>query len=327
MTRCGSATGRRGVSQVPGERMIICNSCGNQMENDLRFCAECGAENPTVDATTLVRPRVDAARRPALATPTVRQGEQQSEGTSAQSHSAHPPYGFPSVNAISPGSYLEAPSPQKRSPVMVIGLIAGAAVLLLVGGIASRLLFDNNHKDNSLATTQTQVPATTNDLTPPTGQGAAQTQSQPLPRSTEPPLAQPTQPPLLDNRASKREIEETLNGWAGAAGGHDLDGQMSYYADSLDTYFRRRNVSAGYVRKTKEAAFTRYTTMDVQLGPITVEIDPSGTLATATFDKTYRFEGDGVLSGSVRQEVSLTNISGRWRITGERDTHVYYTNK
>jgi ketosteroid isomerase-like protein len=290
------------------------------MESELRFCTECGAENPTLAPTTLVTPRAGAAQGSGMAPPASSlraHNYQQSQGTSNRSQASYPDH-------ISRAAYAEASAPQKRSPLTLIALIAGAAVLLLVGGIASRFLFDNNHKDNNPTTTQTPAPA--NDVTPTSEQRATQTQSQPLPRPTERALPQPTEPPLLDNRALTREVEDTLNGWAAAARGHDLDAQMSYYADSLDTYFRRQNVSAAYVRSTREAAFTRYTTLDIQLGVISVEFNPSGTIATATFDKTYRFEGDKILSGSVRQVLSLTKIAGRWRITGERDIHVYYTN-
>jgi ketosteroid isomerase-like protein len=214
--------------------------------------------------------------------------------------------------------------PQRRSPLMMIAIVAGAVVLLVVGGIASRLLFDNNHKDESL--TATQTPTLVNDVTPKAGSRGNQNQNEAPPGPTERPSPQSTAPPP-ENRALKREIEDTLNNWAAAARDHDLDAQMSYYADTLDTYFLRRNVSAAYVRSTRDLAFSRYTKLDVQLGPITVDIDPSGSIATATFDKTYRFEGDKILSGSVRQELTLTNISGRWLITGERDKHVYYVNK
>ena len=254
--------------------------------------------------------------------PRLHDNQQPPETSPTGSQASYLNHGSTTDSTILPAGYAEVPP--KRKPLTVLALVAGAAVLLLVGGIASRLLFNNKPNDNSLITMETPAPTTA--VTPSTLQTATQAQGQP-PRPAERALPQPTQQPLLEHHALKQEIVDALNGWAAAARDHDLDAQMSYYADSLDTYFARRNVSAGYVRKTREAAFTRYTTLDVQLGPITVEIDPSGTIATATFDKTYRFEGDKILSGSVRQELSLTKISDRWRITGERDMHVYYTNR
>jgi len=292
------------------------------MESELRSCAECGAENRMRDLATPRTPGTVAAQGSGMAPPASSlqaHDNRQSQGASGRSQASYPDH-------TSPAAYAAASVPQKRSPLMVIALIAGAAVLLLIGGIASRFLFDNNQKDNSLTTMQTPAPASTNDVTPISEQRGTQTQSHALPQPTERVLPQPTQPPLLDNRTLKREVEDTLNGWAAAARNHDLDAQMSYYADSLNTYFKRRNVSAAYVRSTREAAFTRYTTLDIQLGTISVEFDPSGTIATATFDKTYRFEGDKILSGSVRQVLTLTKISEHWRITGERDIHVYYSN-
>lgn len=294
------------------------------MENEAPFCKECGAANPTL-AATLMTAQIDAAQGSGTpASSPQPRDDQQPQGTSAASQRYHPDAVPPSSGGPSP-AYLVASSPWQFSPSVVIALIAGAAVLLLVGGIASRFVFVNNQNDNSLVTTQTT--AATNGVTPTDGPRATQPQSLPTPRQSERASPQPTEPPLVDNRALKREVEDTLNGWAAAARGHDLDAQMSYYADSLDTYFLRRKVSAAYVRSTRELAFSRYYKLDVQLGSITVELDPSETIATATFDKTYRFEGDKILSGSVRQEITLTNFSGRWLITGERDKHVYYTNK
>jgi hypothetical protein len=120
---------------------------------------------------------------------------------------------------------------------------------------------------------------------------------------------------------------ETLNGWAAAARGHDLDAQMSYYSGTINPYFLKRNVSSDYVRTTRAVAFSRYYKLDVQLNNINVELDPTGTQATATFDKAYTFEGEKRLSGSVQSMLWLTKYGPRWLITGERDLKVYYVNK
>jgi ketosteroid isomerase-like protein len=125
----------------------------------------------------------------------------------------------------------------------------------------------------------------------------------------------------------KNEVLVTLNGWAAAARAHDLDAQMSYYADVVDPYFLRHSVSAAGVRANRSVAYTRFAKLDVQLSNIEIAVDQSGTSATAMFDKAYSFEGEKYLSGSVRSMLWLTKSGSRWLISGERDLKVYYVNK
>ncbi|HXI23152.1 MAG TPA: nuclear transport factor 2 family protein [Pyrinomonadaceae bacterium] len=213
-------------------------------------------------------------------------------------------------------SHAPVQSSSNRTGIIVIAAIGGGILLLILGGLGSRLLFSESNRGADILTaeptpTSSSVPELANEKLP------NPTQEQPTPKHVEP----------LRNQSLKQEVTDALNGWAAAARERDLDQHMSYYADILDTYFTRHNVGANYVRASRTPAFTRYEKLDVQLSNIAVTIDASGTVATTTFDKTYRFEGEKTLSGSVQQMVVLTKISGRWRITSEQDLHVYYTNK
>jgi serine/threonine protein kinase/ketosteroid isomerase-like protein len=118
-----------------------------------------------------------------------------------------------------------------------------------------------------------------------------------------------------------------LEGWVAATRDHDFETHMSFYADMLSFYYKRSNVSIATVRADRARAFTRYAKLDVQLSNVVVTPDPTGLTATATFDKTWNFEGDKNSSGAVRQTVSLENVGGRWLITGEKDLQIYYVNR
>ena len=211
--------------------------------------------------------------------------------------------------------YVEVPASSSRAGI-VVAAIGGGLLLLILGGVGSRLLL-SGRGGNILTAPPTPAPSNTpalvNKSTP------TSRPDQTLPRRPE--------PDTHDDNVLKREVVDTLNGWAAAAREHDLEQQMNYYADTLDTYYKQRNVGVAYVRSTREPAFTRYDKLDVRLTNIAVTLDASGTVATAVFDKTYRFEGEKILSGSVQQVIVLTKISERWRITKERDMRVYYTNK
>jgi ketosteroid isomerase-like protein len=134
-------------------------------------------------------------------------------------------------------------------------------------------------------------------------------------------------PPEADASEVSKEVGDALEGWADAERERDLDDHMSYYADTLETFYKRQNVPAAQVRAERSKAFERYDHIDVRLSNVQVTPDPTGARATAVFDKTWRFEGgDKDSSGSVRQQVTLVRIGGHWLINGERDLQVYFSN-
>jgi serine/threonine-protein kinase len=122
-----------------------------------------------------------------------------------------------------------------------------------------------------------------------------------------------------DTSAVQGEVQAALKGWADDMKSHDLDAYMSHYADTLDAYYRRSNVSIADVRADKAKAFGRFSSMEVQLSNIQITPDESGTRATATFNKSWYFTGDKPFSGTVRQALWLEKTGSRWRITAEKD--------
>ena len=122
-----------------------------------------------------------------------------------------------------------------------------------------------------------------------------------------------------DASAVQSEVQAALSGWASSLKAHDLDEYMSHYADTLDAYYRRSNVSLADVRADKAKAFTRFSSMEVQLSNIQITPDESGTRATATFNKSWYFIGDKPFTGTVRQALWLAKSGSRWRITAEKD--------
>jgi serine/threonine protein kinase len=202
-----------------------------------------------------------------------------------------------------------------------VGLTVLATVFLLaLGGLGFWLLISTN-RDRPSNFNSSESNAAKASVQP------ERNTTQTAPAHTEPPA--PVQIPLPPINVSqlRNEVRDTLNGWAGAARAHDLDAQMSYYSATVDPYFLRHNVSASEVRTNRSLAYTRYTKLDVQLSNIDITLDPSGTTATATFDKAYSFEGEKYLSGSVKSMLWLAKNGSRWLITGERDLKVYYVNK
>lgn len=142
-------------------------------------------------------------------------------------------------------------------------------------------------------------------------------------------VATPT-PPVASNFDPKQvetNVKGEINNWKTTLQSGDLDAVMDSYADRLDYYYNSSGVSASSVRKDKERAFELFDDFQVKVQNIRVIPDETGEKATAVFEKEWKFKGpdDRRNEGKVQQQMQLTKIGGRWRITGERDLKVYYT--
>jgi ketosteroid isomerase-like protein len=119
----------------------------------------------------------------------------------------------------------------------------------------------------------------------------------------------------------RNEVMETLNGWVEAMGRHDLDAYMSYYAPTLDSYYKRSGVSRADVRAEKAKAFSRYATLDIQLNNVQIKADQTDDRVIVSYDKTYDFaEANGHhFNGTARSALWLEKSGNRWLITSEKD--------
>lgn len=267
--------------------MITCNNCGNSLADDLRFCTECGS--------------------PIRLPPT----SQDSIPTIASQHFT--PASF------SPTEIQARASKSSHMALIVMMTVVATVLLLIVGGLAMRYFFPGNAAERGVQTSQ--VTPTDRSRSPEVTSSVSAAKNTPSSKSI---ISSPSAPPTANTSSTRQEVIDTLENWAAAIRAHDLDSHMTYYAETLHTYYLKHNVSSVYVRETLEPAYTRYYKLDVRLSNIVVSLDPTGTEATATLDKTYTFEGDRVTSASGEQMLWLSKATGRWLITGIRDVRVYY---
>lgn len=127
----------------------------------------------------------------------------------------------------------------------------------------------------------------------------------------------------IDDPQIRSEVSQAINGWKSQAEALDLNSYMSHYARTVD-YYRKPGASADFVRSDKQRAFSRYSSIDVNLSNMSVTTDSSGQTATAIFDKEWDFQGNGSSSGKVQQLMRLRKIGGQWLITAEKDLNLYY---
>jgi hypothetical protein len=225
---------------------------------------------------------------------------------------------------------------QQRNTTSVVALTVAATILLLaLGGLGAWLLLrDNASGSNSNGSNEgtnlarggnTNTRPSNDNLSNTTG-GNMNVQPTATPSATPTPQTTPRQTPqVTDPSTTRAEVSSALNGWRQTMLNPDVDAHMSYYAGTLHTYYNARDVNVSRVRSNVARAFSSYSTFDVRITNLQIEVDPSGQSAIATFDKTFEFRsGEKRYAGSGLNRFWFEKIGGRWLITGEKDLKTYY---
>jgi SnoaL-like protein len=273
--------------------VIICNNCGVASEDSMRFCSECGGE-------------VLSGSR-SMASAQLRQPERDDRNVEAPIIPARYPAAETTRLA---DANTEGVKPNGRyAPVRVVSItIAIMLVVLFACAIVTWLILKGKDEPASRGAPET-VTLTREASGSPSSVG----------------VTPPISPAAPTNSSWEPEVTATLGSWLAALEAHDLDTHMSYFAETLDTYYSHRNVGAAKVRADLERAFSRYSTLSVRLSEIRLSFDRANESASVTLDKSWNFANgpettvEKAWSGSVRQRVWLRRIGGRWRITGLKD--------
>jgi hypothetical protein len=313
--------------------MKHCPTCRRlYTDSTLNFCLEDGAALETVSNSSLeetltldaneppptevlpagIAPTINARHAP----PTVRQ---QARSTRDEFQNVAPP------------------AKAKRNTTSVVALTVVATILLLaLGGLGAWLLLrdktsgggnlniSNRGKDESrnLNVNAQEKPGETPAINGNTNDQPGVVLETPTPLPTATPQSTPQ---IVDASKVRSEVSSALNGWRQTMVNPDVDAHMSYYADVLHTYYKAQDVNVSRVRSNVARAFSSYSTFDVQVTNLQIEVDPSGMRAVATFDKTFEFSNaEKRYAGSGLNRFWFEKIGGRWLITGEKDLKTYY---
>lgn len=223
-----------------------------------------------------------------------------------------------------------AGQPGARSTATVVGLTVVVTIALLgLGGIGAWFLLGDKKESaqrsdspgnvNVTRSIDNQSNTLPNSNTRPVNTPTPTSTPTPAATATPTPAATPT--PTTSLSAEESAVRTALNGWLYSFRARDIDSYMAHYAGTLEAYYLARNVSAVRVRGDKERAFAKYTSIDVRLSNMQVQVDPSGQRAVATFTKSYVFTGPGVspYTGSGLNRFTFRKIGGAWLIVGEED--------
>jgi hypothetical protein len=308
--------------------MKFCPNCQTTYTDDtLRFCLQDGTQLAEVPDAVTDMPTVAFNEPETIVTPKT---PQQVVRINLPQQQNQEPVERPQI--IEQPRIVEQPriAPQhietkkSNTALTVLATILGMLVIFGIGG-AWYLL--NSRKTEVAAVNANTVP-TNRPLN--SNSANVQTLNNNTVKPTATPTATPIPKPTLEAGAAKAitgDVKDTVDAWVNSSESLDLDGNLDYYADSVDYYIAGR-VNRARVRTDKQRAFDQYDSINFNVSNMKITPDASGEKATAVFDKEWKFEGEEKYSsGKVQQQLTLSKINGRWLITGEKDLKTYYVEK
>jgi len=144
--------------------------------------------------------------------------------------------------------------------------------------------------------------------------------SQPSPAAAAP--APAPQPPILAKQpGDDPDPVMVISDWEAAMNSRDADAQAAFYADPVERYFLRHNLSRDEVKADKLAAINRRRDdWSVKMENVKITRADDNT-AKARLIKHYTVKEDGKMASEwfVPSLLLMTRANGRWQITSERD--------
>jgi ketosteroid isomerase-like protein len=198
-------------------------------------------------------------------------------------------------------------------------IFASLIAMAILGGVATWAFIG---RGNSTLPNSVSVPPGVNKSTPANATGPP---DRPAPAPA--PVAEPAAT-RTDSSAVNAEVTAALDEWLRTMLAEDLEAHLRLYAESLSVYYLQRNVSLAFVRQTKAEWFQKWTVITMSRANLRTETDSATGEVVTTFDKTFNTQANGrSRSGLVQTELRWKRVNGAWRVSGERDPHIYYINR
>lgn len=304
--------------------MKICSQCQNTYTDDsLQFCLQDGTQLNFVTGSSQM-PTANWSDEPQ----TVVRGENPQMRINFPEQQTTPP---PQNYSTTPQTAFQ-PEEKSGSKLWLVALL-GVLFLFVIGGLgAAGAWFYFNSGQTTIVQNNTNTSSNRNSANA-NVTNIANTNANTNANST--PTATPTPKPTLkpaEIETAKKEAESVIYGWKSAAEAHNLDTNLSNYADTVD-YYKGGKINKSKLKASKEPAYKRYDSIAIDISNMKVTVDPTGEKATVTFDKEWDFSGadkDGnevFNTGKVQQQLVLNKFNGKWKIVSEKDVKVYYADK
>jgi ketosteroid isomerase-like protein len=135
--------------------------------------------------------------------------------------------------------------------------------------------------------------------------------------------------PKVETPVARAERDEavmlraSLEQWIAATNARDIAKQMTFYPQTIQAFYRTRNVPKEAVRAEKARIFKQARRIDVRADEPEIIFTDEGRAALMRFRKRYVIEGGpGDRRGEVIQELRWRKTGSGWKITSERDVRV-----
>ncbi len=206
--------------------------------------------------------------------------------------------------------------------------VAGLVIVILavlIAGSTVALYYESLNRGGSTAvpipSRNAQIPIPPANLPVPTGDVMGT--NPPTQARSGTPSAEVQSPTTTDTESA---ISRAVGDWRENLRDKRLDGHMRLYADRLETYFRKSDVSSSFVRSDVSRLFQKYDSFNIEISNLRISGTPGGD-AVATFDSDFRFVGTKTHAGKVHSELRWRNINGEWKIVSQRDLRTYFLRK
>jgi hypothetical protein len=282
--------------------MMICPSCNARYDDDtLKFCLQDGT--PLVSGQVTAAPTVAFGDIETVVSPRGRAGGGQASG------------GW-TPDPLAPPFVSQARKSNTGLTVLLTAL--GMLVIFGIVGAGAWKYLSGRNGETPQGNSLTSI-GTSNNETP---NSKPNNRSSPAPSANSWSNTSPSTGEPVNAEETKKEVAKTIFTWKSTAESHDLDSQISNYADTVD-YYLKNGASRAFVRKDREKAFEKYDSMSIDITNLMVTPGPNSDEATAIFDKEWVFEGEKRSTGKVRQQMRFKKVHGEWLITAEKDLKIY----
>lgn len=226
------------------------------------------------------------------------------------------------------GAEQQQPSLRTPGPVnvfVVTGLFVFAVIVLLLTMLLTNIqvLY---HAPSPQRTPTIPSDPFYGSLISPSGTGSAATTPTPVSPSPIFSLSPLPSSSATVPAAVEREIRDVIEKCTKAMEAKDLAQHMSYYADKLAIYYKKKDCPREFVYNDKLQAVQKYDTIKLYMDNIVIRMVNDVT-AEVLLDKGWECKGPSLFAGKERQRLTMKKFGALWKIVGEEELTVYWVKR
>ena len=224
---------------------------------------------------------------------------------------------------------LSVPGQSRRTRIKLIGSVTVLAIVLLIAGIRQWGDSPPEMAPDPVETARSAEPPATAPETERTVFGERPSPTDDVPTADSPKTerrSRSVEPPQSTSSVPA-DLQAFLDRWRTTLISGDAKAQAALYANRVDRFFTKRNVTRRDVLREKERMLARYPEFHkYDISDVQIEsLDDSR--AVVTFRKDWDARGRGRFAGSEQQRLTLRRDDGSWKIVREEETKIHWVRR